>query len=98
MSGTPATGPSRATVPRIFSCGKSTPRLPAKSRDQAPPASTTLAQRIGPCSVTTPLTRPPAVSIPRTAQLVRMCAPARAAARAIAGVALVGSARPSVDV
>ena len=51
-----------------MSCGSSTPRLPQKSRDQAPPASTTLLQRIGPRSVTTPLNRPAVVSSPRTAQ------------------------------
>jgi len=98
MSGTPATGPTRATVPRILSCGKSTPRLPANSRDHAPPASTTVLQRMGPRSVTTPLIRPADSSTPRTAQLVSTLAPARTAARAIAGAALNGSARPSVDV
>ncbi len=73
-------------------------RLPQNSRDQAPPASTTESQTIGPFSVTTPLTRPPLVSTPRTAHSVSTVAPAARAASAIAGAACDGSARPSVGV
>jgi len=43
-------------------------------------------------------TRPPAVSIPRTAQWVTTAAPCRRAASAIAGAALCGSALPSLAV
>ena len=71
------------------------PKFPQKSRDQAPPASTTDSQAMRPFSVTTPLTRPAMVSMPRTAQLVRMAAPLCRAPNAIAGAAFCGSARPS---
>ncbi len=51
-----------------------------------------------PRSVTAAVTRPPSVSIPRTAQPVKIPAPSRRAASAIAGAACAGSARPSVGV
>ena len=70
-------------------------RLPKNRRLQAPPASTTLSQAIDPFSVTTPDTLPPAVSMPRTAQRVKTLAPLARAARAMAGAAFTGSARPS---
>jgi hypothetical protein len=72
--------------------------LPQNSRDQAPPASTTASQAICPFSVTTPETRPPCVSMPRTAHSVSTVAPAARAASAIAGAACEGSARPSLGV
>ena len=89
-------GDVRITEARTFNWGKSIPRLPQKSRDQAPPARTTLSQRMRPSSVTTPETRPASVSIPRTAQPVRIFAPRLRAAVAIAGAALRGSARPEL--
>ena len=84
-----------ATEFTTLSCGRSMPRLPQNSRDQAPPASTTGSQAMRPFSVTTPATRPAAVSMPRTAQSVRIVAPCRRAAAAIAGAAFCGSALPS---
>ena len=65
---------------------------------QAPAAQSTVEVRMVPCSVTTADTRPPVVSTPRTAQPVRTPPPRRATARAKAGDALCGSARPSVGV
>ena len=98
ISGPPDSGSVRMTEASTLSCGKSMPRLPQNSRDHAPPASTTLAQAIRPFSVTTAATRPPAVSMPRTAHRVRIDAPLRRAASAIAGAARCGSALPSLAV
>jgi hypothetical protein len=88
----------RMTEARTLNCGSSIPRLPQNRRDQAPAANTTEPQAIGPLSVITLTTRPAAVSMPRTAQPVRMLAPWRRAARAIAGAAICGSALPSLAV
>ena len=91
-------GAVRATVPRTLSCGTTIPRLPENSELQTPAAQTTAEVRMRPCSVTTAETRPAAVSTPRTAQWVATETPWRAAARAMAGVARAGSARPSLAV
>ena len=96
VSGAPSRGSVRMTEERTLSCGRRRPRLPQNRRDQAPPASTTLSQAMRPFSVTAAATCPPWVSIPRTAQLVRIAAPARRAALAMAGAAFCGSARPSL--
>ena len=66
--------------------------------DQAPPARITVLHCTEPFSVTTADIRPPLVSTPRTAVYVKTLAPSRRAARAMAGAAIVGSARPSVGV
>ena len=72
------------------------PSARQKTEDQAPAAHSTVDVRIVPCSVTTPDTRPALRSSPRTAQEVSIVAPFAPAARAIAGAALCGSARPSL--
>ena len=66
-----------------------------KSPDHIPPASTTEEHFTEPFSVTTVETAPVVVSIPRTAVFSRIIAPFAWAARAMAGAAIDGSARPS---
>ena len=95
-SGPPSSFSVRITEDITLSCGSVTPKDPANSRDQIPPASTTPSQAMRPFSVTTPEIRPPVVSIPRTAQFVSTVAPCACAPRAIAGAARCGSARPSL--
>ena len=67
--------------------------------EQARPGATREHHRVARdrvrASVTTPATRPPAVSTPRTAQRVARCAPRERAARTMAAVASCGSARAS---
>ena len=63
--------------------------------DHAPPARITAFVFTNPCSVKTPLIRPPVVSSPRTAQFCTTEAPSARAARAMADAAKPGSARPS---
>src|SRR5262245_55063368 len=96
VSGALSTGEVRNTDERKVSCGNRRPRLSQKRRDQAPPASTAALQGIRPFSVITAEMRPPDVSIPRAAQFCITRPPDRCTARAIAGVALDGSARPSL--
>ena len=91
-------GAVRATEPSTVSCGTVMPSEPQKSRVHAPPAHTTARVATTPCSVTAATTRPAARSMPRTAQDVTMRAPARAAPRAMAALARLGSARPSLAV
>ena len=97
-SSTCSAGAVLATVPRTLSCGTEMPIERQNIDDQAPAAHSTTEVLIVPCSVTTAETRPAADSIPRTAHAVRIVAPSRAAARAIAGAALCGSARASLGV
>ena len=97
-SHTASAGAVRATVPRSRSCGTAMPSERQNMDVHAPAAHSTVDARMRPCSVTTAETRPAVVSIPRTAQEVRIVAPSRAAARANAGAALCGSARPSLAV
>ena len=98
--GSPRSGAGRvrATVERTTSCGRSSPAFAAKYVDHAPPASTTRSARTGPRSVCTPRTWPLAVSTVRTAQCSVTDTPAPRAARASAGTATNGSARPSLGV
>ena len=63
---------------------------------QAPPACTTVRVCTVPASVTTPLTRPPCSSSPRTAHCCTTVPPSLTMAAAAAGAALPGSAVPSV--
>ena len=65
----------RATELSTGSCGTRMPSDPQKSRVQAPAAQTTARVATRPCSVTTPETRPAAVSMPRTAVRLRTRAP-----------------------
>ena len=81
-----------------MSCGRSSPAFRAKYVDQAPPASTTRSARTGPDSVCTPQTLPFWMSTVRTAQFSVIETPRRFAARASAGTATDGSARPSLGV
>jgi hypothetical protein len=53
---------------RIDACGKRKPNWRQKDEAQAPPAITANFARIVPLSVTTPLNRPPSISMPRAAQ------------------------------
>ena len=96
ISGPPDTADVRSTEERTFSCGSRKPKLPQNSRDHAPLAMIALSHATRPRSVTTPVTRPPVRSSPRTAQFSTITAPAARAALASAGTAFCGSARPSV--
>ena len=88
-------GAVRITDDRTFSCGNRIPTLAQNKLVQAPPATITVSQAMRPRSVTTPATRPAARSMPRTAHCANITAPLRCAARAMAGAAFCGSARPS---
>ncbi|WP_354683857.1 hypothetical protein [Cupriavidus necator] len=46
---------------RMVACGSRMPSCRQNAEAHAPPASTAIVVRIVPCSITTPLTRPPAV-------------------------------------
>ena len=83
---------------RTASCGRDSPMFCRNTRLQAPPAKTTALQPSRPRSLTTPVTRPPSRSSVRTAVPSRITAPARRAARAIAGTAVAGSAWLSLGV
>ena len=98
ISGPPGMGWVRNADERTLSCGTRTPKLRRNKLVQAPAATITVLHLTLPRSVTTPLTRPACVSIVRTAVLVKSWAPSPLAARAIAGAASVGSARPSEGV
>ena len=87
-----------ATVARTTSCGSERPTIRPIFPEFAPAAQTTVAVRIGPRSVRTALTRPAVSSIPSTAVWVRIFAPDRSADRAMASVAVFGSAWPSLGV
>ncbi len=77
--------------------GKRMPSWWQKEEAQAPPARTAIFVRIVPCSVTTPQTRPPSVSMTAGgAGLVDGSAELQDRTAATAGAALAGSAVPSV--
>ena len=77
-------------------CGKRMPSWRQNEEAQAPPASTAVLVLMTPASVTTPLTRPPSVSMPRAAQFCWTLPPSFISAAATAGAALPGSAVPSL--
>jgi len=94
-SGTPETPKTLATVPIAFNEGKSSPRLPANNRLDAPQQIAALSHLIVSRSVTTEDTLPAALLTVRTAHCVKTRTPAVRAARAMAGTASHGSAQPS---
>ena len=98
MAQGPSSGAVRIAVAMTLSWGR---RRAEAAAEQARPGAARQddgTQAIRPFSVTTAETRPAVVSMPRTAQPVSTEAPARRAARAIAGAAFCGSARPSLGV
>jgi hypothetical protein len=63
-----STGAVRKAEDSTLSCGRVTPAPFSRMRDQAPPATNTAPARTRPRSVTMPATRPPTISMLRTAQ------------------------------
>jgi hypothetical protein len=91
-----STGARRTIDWRIVASGKRTPSWLQNDDAHAPPASTAVRVLMVPASVTTPLSRPPSISMPRAAQFWCTVPPSFISAAATAGAALAGSPVPSL--
>ena len=91
-----STGARRTIDWRIVATGNCTPSWLQNEDAHAPPASTAVRVLMVPASVTTPLSRPPSISMPRAAQFWWTVPPSFMSAAATAGAALAVSAVPSL--